>query len=482
MATPTTDTGAAPRASGLGIGAIAFAVVAAILAVYALGVSLSTRNGTGVAVSAAAPAAADGEVGGSEVSVALSEFSISQADLTLAPTDSLVVQNTGAAEHNYKIKETAVGTSNIAPGESAALDISSLAPGTYQVYCDIAGHETAGMSGTLTIAADGSSTMEGMDMSGSEDVSGSADPSAMQAAMEQAMQDSIGSFPAETSGKGAQPLEPTILDDGTKLFELTVDEVDWEVEPGKIVKAVGYNGAIPGPTMNVDVGDRVTVRIINELDHEGTSWHPHGLKNHDFKIDGVTYISQDPVATGDAMDYTFVAQEESVVGYHSHHMSLHQVPDGLFGMMIVGDYAALSGIDGIVDEQTMIVNDSGAIGFSLNGKSFPATAPYQYTQGDKVIVHYANEGQMAHPMHLHNQTGTVIAKDGYLLQPSARYQGDTFNIAPGERLTVVYAMDNVGTWVWHCHILSHVKRSDGSMFGMLDRGHHRTARAGVIVR
>ncbi len=24
-----------------------------------------------------------------------------------------------------------------------------------------------------------------------------------------------------------------------------------------------------------------------------------------------------------------------------------------------------------------------------------------------------------------------------------------------------------GTWVWHCHILSHVKRPDGSMFGML---------------
>ena len=49
----------------------------------------------------------------------------------------------------------------------------------------------------------------------------------------------------------------------------------------------------------------------------------------------------------------------------------------------------------------------------------------------------------------------------------ARCSGDTFDVAPGERLTVVYEMDDVGTWVWHCHILSHLKRSDGSMFGML---------------
>jgi manganese oxidase len=219
--------------------------------------------------------------------------------------------------------------------------------------------------------------------------------------------------------------------------------------------------------MYVDVGDRVTIRVINELDHEGTSLHPHGLKDHAFEIDGVTFISQEPIAPGDAMDYTFVATEESVVTYHSHHMSLHQVPNGLFGAMIVGDYAELAGVEGVVDEQVMILNDAGNIGFSLNGKSFPATKPYQYTQGDKVVVHYANEGQMAHPMHLHNQPGTVIAKDGYLLPEGARYQGDTFNVAPGERLTVVYEMRVPGTWVWHCHILSHVKRSDGSMFGML---------------
>jgi manganese oxidase len=80
-----------------------------------------------------------------------------------------------------------------------------------------------------------------------------------------------------------------------------------------------------------------------------------------------------------------------VATYHSHHMAAHQIPDGLFGMLIVGDYAAMSGIDNIVAEEVMVLNDAGAIGLSLNGKSFPATDLYSYKQGDRVIVHYANE-------------------------------------------------------------------------------------------
>ena len=49
----------------------------------------------------------------------------------------------------------------------------------------------------------------------------------------------------------------------------------------------------------------------------------------------------------------------------------------------------------------MMLNDSGTIGLSLNGKSFPATAPVVAHTGDYVLVHYMNEGVMAHPMHLH---------------------------------------------------------------------------------
>lgn len=455
-----------PNTSGALIGAIAIAVLALLLGVFAVGTALSATNNS---ATIADPLAAEGDGAPTEVAVSLEEFSIAPAPITVAEGGRLLVTNDGTTVHNLKLKSGEAGTSDLNAGDEATLDLAEVPAGTYTVFCDIPGHEAGGMTAELRVTSSAAAPTSGGD-SGGDMGHGSAggDATALQAEMLEKMKASIGAFPAETEGVGAAVLEPTILDDGTKLFELVVDEVKWEVEPGKVVDALGYNGMVPGPTMFADIGDRVTIRVVNELDNgEGTSLHPHGLKDHAFELDGVTFISQDPIESGASMDYTFVADQESVVTYHSHHMSLHQVPNGLFGAMIIGDYAQLAGIDGVVDEQVMILNDAGNIGFSLNGKSFPATTPYQYTAGDKVVVHYANEGQMAHPMHLHNQTGTVIAKDGYLLPAGARYQGDTFNVAPGERLTVVYEMNTPGVWVWHCHILSHVKRADGSMFGML---------------
>ena len=64
------------------------------------------------------------------------------------------------------------------------------------------------------------------------------------------MIESIMAFPAETEGRGNQPLTPEVLADGTKRFELTASVVDWEVRPGEIVQAWAYNGMVPGPRID----------------------------------------------------------------------------------------------------------------------------------------------------------------------------------------------------------------------------------------
>jgi FtsP/CotA-like multicopper oxidase with cupredoxin domain len=86
------------------------------------------------------------------------------------------------------------------------------------------------------------------------------------------------------------------------------------------------------------------------------------------------------------------------------------------------------------------------------------------TEGDWVLIHYANEGTQIHPMHLHQMDQIVIAKDGYPLDEP--YVADTLNVAPGERYSVLVELETAGTWVWHCHILPHVEGDDG-MFGMV---------------
>ena len=146
----------------------------------------------------------------------------------------------------------------------------------------------------------------------------------------------------------------------------------------------------------------------------------------------------------------------------------------MFGTIFVGDMPLPAGqtISGqeipedieIAQDFPMVLNDAGVIGLSLDGKSFPATAPIVAEQGDWIQVSYYNEGLQVHPMHLHGFEQIVIAKDGEPLDHP--YAADTVLVAPGERYTVIFNANAPGTWVWHCHILNHVESSDG-MFGMV---------------
>ena len=112
----------------------------------------------------------------------------------------------------------------------------------------------------------------------------------------------------------------------------------------------------------------------------------------------------------------------------------------------------------------MVVNDAGVIGLTLDGKSFPATTPVVAKNGDWIQVTYFNEGLQMHTMHLHRFPQIVISKDGWPLD--SPYAADTIAVGPGERYTVLINPTEVGTWVWHCHILNHVERETG-MFGMV---------------
>ena len=71
---------------------------------------------------------------------------------------------------------------------------------------------------------------------------------------------------------------------------------------------------------------------------------------------------------------------------------------------------------------------------------------------------------MTHPMHMHQPSGLVYAKDGIPLE--APYYADTINVGPGERYTVLYTAKDPGVWAWHCHILTHAETSTG-MTGMV---------------
>lgn len=392
-------------------------------------------------------------------SIELAEFSI-VGDLQLPSGDiRLDVVNVGAAEHNL-VLDNGIRTTNLASGEGEALELGQLEPGEYAVFCDIPGHRDSGMEATLTVGATETATVA------------TEDPAPDWAALDKAMTDSISAFPAATEGLGNQALQPKVLADGTKEFELNVAVTPWEVEPGKVVDAWTYNAQVPGPAIHVEVGDDVRVVVNNDLPM-GTDVHWHGVQTPN-NMDGVAPLTQDLIRSGETFTYEFTARKQSLGMYHAHHHGQMQIPNGLFGTFTIGDMPLPLGQTfndvtipedlEVAQEIPMVLNDAGVIGFSLNGKSFPATEPYAVSEGDWIVVHYYNEGLQVHPMHQHQFPQLVFAKDGFPLD--SPYFADTVNVAPGERYSVLINANEAGAWVWHCHILNHVERDEG-MFGMV---------------
>jgi FtsP/CotA-like multicopper oxidase with cupredoxin domain len=272
----------------------------------------------------------------------------------------------------------------------------------------------------------------------------------------------IKSFPAATAGLGGQPLAHT-LDGAVKVFELEASAISWEYAPGQFADAYAYNGVVPGPEIRVTEGDQVRISLTNKLP-ESTAIHWHGVMLPN-SMDGVPFMTQPPVKPGETFTYEFTARAGNAGShmYHSHHNSAEQVTKGLLGAFIIepSDPASRPAFD---REYTIILNDGPIGGFTLNGKSFPATQPLHAKQGERLLIRYMNEGLMIHPMHLHGMPMTVIAQDGYLApQP---HMCDTLNIAPGQRWEVLVDATEVGIWAFHCHILSHAESSHG-MFGMV---------------
>ena len=74
------------------------------------------------------------------------------------------------------------------------------------------------------------------------------------------------------------------MDNGVKVFHLVAEPVKQEILPGTVLDVWGYNGSAPGPTIQVNRGDRVRIVVDNHLP-EPTSMHWHGLEIP-FDMDG----------------------------------------------------------------------------------------------------------------------------------------------------------------------------------------------------
>ena len=274
--------------------------------------------------------------------------------------------------------------------------------------------------------------------------------------------------------KGLQPLQARV-EGAVKVFDLEAAPIRWEVAPGELEDAWAYNGQVPGPLIRVSEGDRVRINLKNGLPERTTIYiHGPNLASSNGPPDGSPLIAE----PGQSLSYEFTASPAGTFVYHPHHTTALQELKGLSGVFIIDP----KGVDpkspqvyvgspkegqlqAYDREYVEVVGELGSKYF-INGKSYPATEPLLAKPGERVLIRLINLGQQYHPMHLHGYHFSVVGTDGYAVQGAPLIK-DTLNIAPGERYDIAVDTQAPGTWMFHCHLLTHVTNQAGEPAGML---------------
>ncbi|MBI5275418.1 MAG: multicopper oxidase family protein [Burkholderiales bacterium] len=87
---------------------------------------------------------------------------------------------------------------------------------------------------------------------------------------------------------------------------------------------------------------------------------------------------------------------------------------------------------------------------------------FRFRKDEHAVIRMINRTDFEHPMHLHGHFFQVVAVDGRAVPQ--RIWRDTVVMAPRQEMDIAFVAENVGEWMFHCHILDH---SAGGMMGTI---------------
>ncbi|RYP44517.1 hypothetical protein DL768_009012 [Monosporascus sp. mg162] len=96
------------------------------------------------------------------------------------------------------------------------------------------------------------------------------------------------------------------------------------------------NGQFPGPLIEANWGDWISVTVTNSIrdPEEGTAIHWHAFLQQETPwYDGVPSVQQCPIAPGSSFTYTFRADHVGTSFYHSHYSA--QIAGGVSGPIVI---------------------------------------------------------------------------------------------------------------------------------------------------
>jgi FtsP/CotA-like multicopper oxidase with cupredoxin domain len=135
---------------------------------------------------------------------------------------------------------------------------------------------------------------------------------------------------------------------------LTAREAVWDFNTGNETAVFTYNGVLPGPMIEANVGDTLIVHLCNDLPVD-TTIHWHGLETP-ANMDG-SNISQGAVPPGGTFRYEFPLLVAGSFWYHPHIQTHVQVEKGLYGALIVHDPQQDADLQLPDDEHVLMLDD-----------------------------------------------------------------------------------------------------------------------------
>ena len=409
--------------------------------------SSSTSNAAGGAAEAAP----------TSVMVHLSEFAIEPKTVTVAQGGTLQAMNTGAIQHNLAVKDTTLATPMIDPGGSANLAMAGLSAGTYQLLCQVPGHDAAGMVATLKVVAPG----------------GAAPAAAAPAAA-----------PAETSSSSkadakidfnAKPgpewhaFDPTLKPaDGATVHNVTFHATEkvMEVAPGVRQQMWTFNDQVPGPILRGHVGDVFNVTLVNDAKIG------HSLDFHASKVS--PNVQMRTINPGQSLVYQFKADYAGIWMYHCGTAPvLHHIGNGMYGAVVI-DPPGLPPVDHeyVMVQSELYTGPQGQPGDLAKMTDFKPDAvmfngyvsqykfsPIHVQPHERIRVWVLDAGPSEDSsFHIVGTIFDTVFKEGqYLLRPDATHGGSqSLDLQPAQGGFVEFTLDDPGQYTMVTHKFANV--------------------------
>jgi FtsP/CotA-like multicopper oxidase with cupredoxin domain len=226
-----------------------------------------------------------------------------------------------------------------------------------------------------------------------------------------------------------------------------------------MVRMLGYNGSIPGPTLKVPQGSEIIVHVVNQGDLD-TTVHWHGLRLEN-KYDGVPHETQAPIPVGGSFTYRIQFPDAGLYWYHPHIREDYTQELGLYGNILVvpsdPDYWPAVDRELVLTVDDLLVEEGRIAPFSREETSYAAMGRFGnvfLTAGDPDLHLEARVGEVVR-LWLTNTANTRVFN---LALPGARLKlvgGDSGRVerqqpvsevlvAPSERVVVDALVERPG--------------------------------------